>query len=121
MRNSKLQPKKNGGDAPLYTSEQLSKRGNSRKEGYELNKQLIKESKRGAIQAKDQISRDRYTTNEARAKGAVSEYEKKYAPMAKMQLNKPGKISASANMPNEIIRTKINEAAKKGGLFKKKG
>lgn len=121
MRKVKLQPKNNGGDVPLYTSEQLSKRGNSRKEGYELNKQLIKESRRGAIQAKDQISRDRYTTNEARAKDAVSEYERKYAPLNKMPLNKPGKVSPSANMPTEIIRTKINEAAKKGGLFKKKG
>jgi hypothetical protein len=121
MRNSKLQPKKNGGDTPLYTSEQLSRRGNSRKEGYELNKKLIGESRRGAIQAKDQISKDRYATNEARAKSAVSDYEKKYAPINKMPLNKLEKISPSANMPNEIIRTKINEAAKKGGLFKKKG
>jgi hypothetical protein len=121
MRKVKLQPKNNGGDTPLYTSEQLSKRGNSRAEGYELNKKLISESRRGAIQAKDQISKDRYATNEARAKSAVSEYERKYAPMDKMPLNKPGKISASDNIKGATIKNAINAAAKKGGLFKKKG
>ena len=99
MRKVKLQPKNNGGDVPLYTSEQLAKRGNSRKEGYELNKQLIKESRRGAIQAKDQVSRERFGTNEARAKAAVSEYEKKYAPLDKMPLKKPSKISMYNDIP----------------------
>jgi len=119
MRKVKLQPKKNGGDVPLYTSEQLSKRGKTRAEGYELNKQLIKESRRGAIQAKDQISKDRYATNEARAKSAVSDYEKKYAPMAKMPLNKPKKISASDNIKGLTIKNAMNAPAKKVGVFKK--
>jgi hypothetical protein len=118
MRNSKLQPKKNGGDVPLYTSEQLSKRGNSRSEGYELNKQLISESRRGAIQAKDQISKDRHATNEARAKSAVSEYEQKYAPINKMPLNKPVEISMSDKESIPFKNRDIDRmVAKKRKLF----
>jgi hypothetical protein len=31
------------------------------------------------------------------------------------------RVSPSANMPKEIIQDRINAAAKKGGIFKKKG
>ena len=56
---------------------------------------------------------------------AIRELKMQYiqpkVPLTKLPLKKPGKISASDNIKNATIKNAINAAAKKGGIFKKKG